>query len=158
MAFASHLGSWLLGTVKDTTGTTAGTIRNMGYTTVAQNKAVAYNDTAASRAAVLPAGAIIQEIALYQSGATFTSGTSGTFTVYVNGTSVGAVTITTGSAGILTIAPSSQAQAALWANVGSTDAIITYTGATLNAGSGQLYIVYGVRASDGTFAPTSSNA
>ena len=36
MGFASHLGPWLLGTVKNTTGTTAGTIRNMGATIVAQ--------------------------------------------------------------------------------------------------------------------------
>jgi len=36
MGFATHLGPWLLGTVKNTTGTTAGTIRNMGATTVAQ--------------------------------------------------------------------------------------------------------------------------
>ena len=158
MAFASHLGAWLLGTVKNTTGTTAGTIRNMGYTMVGQNKAVVYNDTAASQAFVLPAGSYIQEINLNQATTTFTSGTSGTFTVYLNGTSIGAVTITTGTAGVLTIAPSTQAQAALWSNVGTTDAIITYTGATLNAGSGQLFVEYGVRNSDGTFAPTSSNA
>ena len=161
MAFASHLGSWLLGTVKNTTGTTAGTIRNMGYTTVAQNKAVAYNDTAATQAAVVPAGSIIQELALYQSGATFT-GTSGVITVYLNGTAIAASSaITGGTAGIITFAPSSQAQTALWANVGSTDAIITYTMASsgsLSAGSGQLFVEYGVRASDGTFAPTSSNA
>ena len=36
MGFATHLGPWLLGTVKDTTGTTAGTIRNTGCTTVAR--------------------------------------------------------------------------------------------------------------------------
>jgi len=36
MGFATHLGPWLLGTVKNTTGTTAGTIRNMGATTVNQ--------------------------------------------------------------------------------------------------------------------------
>lgn len=158
MALASHLGAWLLGTVKNTTGTTAGTIRNMGYSLVGQNKAVAYNDSAASQAFVLPAGAIIQEIVLFQSGATFTSGTSGTFTVYLNGVSIGAVTITTGSAGNLSIAPSSQDMSALWANVGSTDAIITYTGATLNAGSGQLFIEYGVRNSDGSYAPTAYTA
>ena len=68
---------------------------------------------------------------------------------------------TGGTAGIITFAPSSQAQTALWANVGTTDAIITYTMASsgsLSAGSGQLFVEYGVRASDGTFAPTSSQA
>jgi hypothetical protein len=64
------------------------------------------------------------------------------------------LTITTGTAGILSITPSTQAQAALWANVGSTDAIITYTSATLNAGSGILIGKYGVRGSDGAANPS----
>jgi hypothetical protein len=155
MAFASHLGPWLLGTVKDTTGTTAGTIRNMGATSVGQIKTVAYNDTAATQAFVLPAGAFITSIVLYQT-TTFTSGTTGTFTVYVNGTSVGASTITTGTAGNLSITPSSTAMVALWNNVGSTDAIITYTGATLSAGAGTLLVEYIVRGSDGAANPTSA--
>ena len=156
MGFATHLGPWLLGTVKDTTDTTTGSIRNTGFATVAQNKAVVYNDTAASQAFVLPAGALLMEVYLNQATTTFTSGTSGTFTVLINGVSAGAITITTGTAGILAITPSTQAQAALWANVGSTDAIITYTGATLSAGSGVLIAKYGVRGSDGVGFPSPS--
>jgi len=155
MGLATHLGPWLLGTVKNTTGTTVGTIRNVGTTSVGQTKAVLYNDAAASQAFVLPAGSLITSIVLYQSTTTFTSGTSGTFTVLLNGTSIGALTITTGTVGNLTISPSTQAMSALWANVGSTDAIITYTGATLSAGSGTLLIEYLVRQSDGTYVPTS---
>ena len=153
MGFATHLGPWLLGTVKDTTGTTAGTIRNTGYSTAVQNKAVVYNDTAASQAFALPAGAILLEVYLNQATTTFTSGSSGTFTIYINGTAAGAITITTGTAGILAITPGTQAQAALWANVGTTDAVITYTGATLSAGSGVLIAKYGVRGSDGVGYP-----
>lgn len=154
MGFATHLGPWLLGTVKNTTGTTAGTIRNMGFTQVMQTAAVAATDSAATRAFVLPAGAIIFEIYLYQSGATFTSGTSGTFTVLVNGSQVGQLAITTGTAGILGINPDTAARTAVFANVGSTDAIVTYTPATLNAGSGVFVITYGVRNSDGSANPT----
>ena len=158
MALATHLGSWLLGTVKNTTGTTAGTIRNVGFTQSAQNAPVAFGDAAASQAFVLPAGAIIFGIELYQT-TTFTSGTSGTFTVLVNGTAAAtAATITTGTAGILELTPGSAAQTAVWANVGTTDAIITYTGATLNAGAGVLVVKYGVRQSDGTYVPTSQQA
>lgn len=153
MGFASHLGPWLLGTVKNTTGTTAGTIRNMGATSVGQVAAVTSADAAASQAFVIPAGAIITNIALYQT-TTFTSGTSGTLTVYVNGTSVGSLAITTGTAGNLSISASSAAQSALWANVGSTDAIVTYTPATLNAGAGVLLVEYIVRNSDGTANPS----
>lgn len=159
MAFASHLGPWLLGTVKNTTGTVAGTIRNMGFTQVMQTANVAYNDTAATQAFVLPAGAIIFEIYLYQSGATFTSGTSGTFTVYANGTQIAATSaITTGTAGVLGVNPDTAARTAVFTNVGSTDAIITYTPATLNAGSGVLVITYGVRNSDGSANPTAQQA
>lgn len=157
MGFATHLGPWLLGTVKNTTGTTAGTIRNMGFTQVMQTAAVASTDSAATRAFVLPAGAIIFEIYLFQSGATFTSGTSGTFTVLLNGTQVGQLAITTGTAGILGINPDTAARTALFANVGSTDAIITYTPATLNAGSGVLVITYGVRNPDGSANPSTYN-
>jgi hypothetical protein len=157
MALATHLGSWLLGTVKNTTGTTAGTIRNVGFTQSAQNAAVAYNDTAATRAFVLPAGSIIFGMELYQT-TTFTSGSSGTFTVLINGTTSVAATITTGTAGILELAPASDATTAVWANVGTTDAIVTYTGATLSAGVGVLVIKYGVRQSDGTYVPTAQQA
>ena len=156
MGFATHLGPWLLGTVKNTTGTTAGTIRNMGASTVSQSKAVVYTDAAASQAFVFPAGALLMEVYLNQSAVTFTSGTSGTFTILINGVSAGAITITTGTAGILTISPTTQAQAALWANVGSTDAIITYTGATLSAGSGILIAKYAVRDSDGSANPSAT--
>ena len=114
-----------------------------------------YNDAAATQAFVIPAGSLITNISLYQT-TTFTSGTSGTFTVLLNGTSIGAVTITTGTAGNLAITPSSAAMAALWANVGSTDAIITYTPATLNAGVGILVMEYLVRGSDGAANPTST--
>lgn len=158
MALATHLGPWLLGTVKNTTGTTAGTIRNVGYTLSVQNAAVAATDSAATQAFVLPAGSIIFEIYLYQSGATFTSGTSGSFTVYVNGTQVATTAITTGTAGVLALNPDTAARTALFTNVGSSDAIITYTPATLNAGSGVLVVTYGVRQSDGTYVPTAQQA
>lgn len=156
MALASHLGPWLLGTVKDTTGTTAGNIRNMGFTQVMQTAAVTSADSAATRAFVIPAGSILFELYLYQSGATFTSGTTGTFTVYINGTQVAQLTITTGTAGVLGLNPDTVARTALFTNVGSTDAIVTYTPATLNAGSGVLVATYGVRNSDGTYAPSAS--
>ena len=71
MAFASHLGPWLLGTVKNTTGTTAGTVRNMGATKVAQIKAVTYADASGTTAFVLPAGAgtlVVEYIMLASDG------------------------------------------------------------------------------------------
>ena len=147
MGFATHLGPWLLGTVKNTTGTTAGTIRNTGCTNVTQNATVAYNTSAATQVAVVPAGAIITGILILQT-TTFTSGSSGTVTVLANGTALASATITTGTAGVLTL-NGTAGQMATWSNVGTTDAIITYTPATLSAGAGTLVIEYSVRNSDG---------
>lgn len=155
MGLATHLGPWLLGTVRNTTGTTAGTIRNLGATPVVQSKAVAFGDAAASQAFVLPAGSMITSIQLMQS-TTYTSGTSGTFTVLLNASQIGQLTITTGTAGILAITPDTAARAAVFANVGTADAIITYTGATLSAGAGFLVVTYVVRNADGTYLPTAS--
>ena len=158
MGLASHLGPWLLGTVKNTTGSTAGTIRNMGYTLSVQQAPIAYTDSAATYAMTIPAGSLIFEAYIYQSGATYTSGTSGTVTLNINGTASAVATITTGSAGVIGVNPTSVAQALAFSNVGSTDAIISTTNATLTAGSGILVVVYGVRNSDGTYAPTSYTA
>ena len=80
MGLASHFGPWRLGTVPNTTGTTAGTIRNMGATIVAQKADIAYGTTSGT-AFVIPAGATITGIAVYSSTA-FT-GTSPTIKVTI---------------------------------------------------------------------------
>lgn len=160
MAFASHMGPWLLGTVKNTTGTVAGTIRNMGATSVSQIDPIVYTDAAATRAFVIPAGSLITNLALYQT--TKFAGTSGVITIYLNGTAIAASSaITAGASGIISFTPSSDAQVAIWANVGSTDAIITYTigsSGTFSAGAGSLLIEYVVRNSDGSANPTAQQA
>ena len=46
MGFATHLGPWLLGTVKNTTGTTDGSIRNTGCSIVSQQAALGFADGA----------------------------------------------------------------------------------------------------------------
>ena len=153
MGIATHLGPWLLGTVKNTTGTTAGTIRNVGATPVVQVKAVAFGDGAATVAFVLPAGSMIQNMQFNCYGAVFGAGTmvvsigatpiSGTFTL-PTAFGVSAVTFAT-----------TQAGATLVANVGTTDAIVTYTLSSATLGSGSLIIAYTVRNPDGTYAPTS---
>ena len=160
MAFASHTGPWLLGTVKNTTGTVAGTIRNMGTTSVGQTDPITYTDAAATRAFVIPAGSFITNISLYQT--TKFAGTSGVITIYLNGTAIAASSaITAGASGVISFTPSSDAQTALFANVGSTDAIITYTigsSGTFSAGAGVLLAEYLVRNSDGAGNPTSQQA
>ena len=154
MGFATHLGPWLLGTVKDTTGTTAGTMRNTGACITVQQTPVAYTDAATAKAFVLPAGASISIVNLFITTA-FTSGTTATITLFVNGTSIGATTISGLSTGrnALTIGTSNPT---LLTNVGAPDAVITYTIATATAGAGVLECHYIVRNSDGALYPASA--
>jgi hypothetical protein len=149
MAFASRLGPWLLGTVKNTTGTTAGTIRNMGATIVAQEATVAYPATTGT-VFVLPAGALITDVLFYT---TTTFATSGTCKLTIGATDItGALNVAT--VGIATFVAST-AGVPLYLNVGSTDAIVTFTatyGAT--SGAGQVVIRYVVQGPDGAANPT----
>lgn len=160
MGFATHLGPWLLGTVKNTTGTTAGTIRNMGATIVTQSVVATYAGTSATTAAVLPAGACITAVQLIIDGVVF-NGTSPVLTIKNGSTTIGTISPTSGTGGNYSMAVTTTvADAALVTNVGSTDAIITYTvsGTSVTTGSGTLIIAYIVRGSDGAANPTYSAA
>ena len=160
MGFATHLGPWLLGTVKDTTGTTAGTVRNVGATAVAQFKTVAYADvTAQTVLAVLPAGASIQNVQ-YLITTAYTT-TNPTFTIFVNGTAItAAITIASPAAGATGIASLAigTTNAAAVANVGATDAIVAFTQANGGGttGAGVLSIAYIVKGADGSIVPAST--
>lgn len=160
MGLATRLGPWLLGTVRYTTGTAAGQIRNIGATSVTQSKAIAYADTTAQTVlAVLPAGSAIRSIDLLITTAYTT--TNPTFTFYVNGTAVtGSVVISSpaaGATGLASIALGST-NPALIGNVGTTDAIVSFTQSNGGGGTGAItaFIDYVVRNADGTYAPTTS--
>ncbi len=159
MGFATHLGPWLLGTVKNTTGTTAGTIRNLGATVVSQSKAILYTDiTAATAAFTIPAGSQILTAAFNTTVAYAT--TTPTYVLQVNGTAIntaanGSVFTNTGIVNIL-LGNNSAAAAVLCNNVGTTDANITFTQANVTAtsGAGVLTITYVVKGSDGAANPS----
>ena len=163
MGFATHLGPWLLGTVKNTTGTTAGTLRNTGCTTVAQSIAVAYTDiTAGTYAFTLPAGAQILTAQFNTTVAYAT--TTPTYALFVNGTAIntaanGSVFTNTGVVNLL-IGNNNAAAAVLCSNVGTTDAVITFTQANVTAtsGAGFLTLTYVVKQADGTYVASSQNA
>jgi hypothetical protein len=154
MAIATHLGPWLLGTVKNTTGTTAGTIRNTGATVVNQTKAVAFGDAAATRAFVLPAGSLITGMTVLTT-TVFDAAT--TMVISINGTASSAALAITTVANHAIV--SNAAGTVLFANVGTTDAIATYTLTTAaTAGASTLVVNYVVRNADGTFQPTAFTA
>jgi hypothetical protein len=161
MGFATHLGPWLLGTVKNTTGTTAGNIQNLGATTVAQTITLSFtsiNGSLTGTAFVLPAGAIVTYFKYYVTS-TFSGAT--TVKLSIGATDVTAATTITGPAAPATMTAASAADAvtALFNNVGATDALVTYTAtkaATLTTGSVTLQVTYTVRGSDGAANPTAT--
>jgi hypothetical protein len=163
MGFATHLGPWLLGTVKNTTGTTAGTIRNMGATTVAQTytapTAVILATPAAQQMFTLPAGAKILrfglEVNVALTGATncgVTIGSVGTANLYMASVNTGTTAVQTSPATI------AAATSGLYDSIGTTDAIIygTFTAATADATAGSITVTveYIVRDSDGSANPS----
>ena len=152
MGFATHLGPWLLGTVKNTTGSTAGTIRNMGATVVSQSADVVYG-TLTGTAFVLPAGAQVTSVTVVTS-TVFSAAT--TCKLSIGGTDFttnGTVT----SVGSVALAANATTPGG-WLNVGSTDAIVTYTlaGTSLTTGAATIIITYVVRGSDGVANPTAT--
>ena len=176
MGIASRLGPWLLGTIKDTYGTTAGTIYNMGATIVLQSNsyttpagvstAAPYTGTATT-VAVLPAGAIIHAIIadvttafVGASGATtltFQTGnaTTGLSTNFAAATAMGSLSGTsTLAVGRSTVSPNTT-NLALYNNIGTSDLIVQVVFATAgnytSGGSVNIQVVYAVRNPDGTY-------
>jgi len=161
MAFSSHLGPWLLGTVKDTTGVTAGSIRNMGATEVTQTITLPFasiNASLTGRAFVLPAGAMVTYFKYFVTS-TFSAAT--TVKLTIGATDVTAATTVTGPANPanMTGATASDAVTSLFNNVGTSDAIVNYTAtkaATLTTGSVTLQVTYTVRNFDGAANPSNN--
>ena len=154
MGIASHLGSWLLGTVKNTTGTASGTVRNMGATIVAQTTPLTAAQVAGLTGSLgaIPAGACITSVQFITS-TLFASAT--TLKVTIAGVDYAtAATIT--SAGVYP-QTASATFAPVAANVGSTDALVTFTATGSSAtGAVTVVIAYVVRSADGTTNPASA--
>lgn len=169
MGLATHLGPWRLGTVKNTTGTTAGVLQNIGMTASVQTKQINYNTSvfnvaAVANIAVLPAGSQILLINV------------DTLTAFTGSTAANAVIGTAASTALLMASTDLTAAGRVantafaakytnWAGAGSTavpdgigigptDLIIqvslTPTVANVTAGIVQYTVVYTVRNADGT--------
>jgi len=161
MGMATHLGPWLLGTVKETTGTVAGTIRNTGATVVSQSGPVTVSDTAAVQLIVIPAGSQIINIVADVTTA-FAGTTGNTITVQTAG---GVSLATFGSASTTPLALGRQttvftgANVATVLNVGSTDLVLQVLYAcagTASGGAATISVQYVVKNADGTAFPASA--
>lgn len=152
MGFATHLGPWLLGTVKNTTGTTAGTVRNMGATIVAQTTDLTAAQVAGLTGSLgaIPAGACITSVQFITS-TLFASAT--TLKVTIAGVDYAAAATITAAGVYPQTAAATFAPVA--ANVGATDALVTFTstGASVT-GAVTVVIAYVVRNSNGASNPT----
>ena len=152
MGFATHLGPWLLGTVKNTTGTTAATTQNTGCTVVSQSKNVVFG-TLTGNAISIPAGSQIVDVkvvttTVFSAATTAKLSIGGTdFTTTGTITDVGSVAL-----GANATTPGG------WLNVGASDTFITYTlaGAGLTTGAATIVITYAVRGSNGAQAQSAS--
>ena len=148
MGFATHLGPWLLGTTKTTTGTTADLVRNTGCTVVSQSAPVVFGTLTGNLIAV-PAGSQIVDVkvvttTVFSAATTCVLNIGGTaFTTTGTITSVGSTTL-----GANATTPGG------WLNVGANDVFIAYTlaGAGLTTGAATIIVTYAVRDSSGNQA------
>lgn len=155
MGLATHLGPWVLGTVKNTTGTTAGTIRNTGATVVTQTGAI--GTAASTTICELPAGSLILGIAIITTTG-YSGGTSPTLTVSVGGTAYSTALTAPAAAGMTSFTVATTG-APIAANTGLLDTAVTVAiGGAPTGGAGIIVVEYTVRQPDGTFVPTYNNA
>ena len=126
MGTSTFTGPLKAGDVLNTTGTTAGTVKNVGFVEMSQQVAVAQSATAAATTICIPANSTIIAIDVLVTAAwssttttyTFSVGTSATATELVGATNANAV-------GRLSLTPGTDAtKTGLWVNVGTSDVII----------------------------------
>ena len=163
MGMASHLGPWLLGTVKNSVDTVsaanaaAGKNRNMGFTSVTQTFTLnGANGAGTFTGCVIPAGSLIESITVYVS--VLFNGTA-TLTFNLNSDNVtNSPTITalgTPSAGT----GADATKVGLWINTGSVDKVFSaVVGGTPTSGTAVVAITYGVRNADGSSNPAYNQA
>ena len=174
MGFATHLGPWLLGTVRNTTGSTVGTIENLGATLVSQTFKKNYTGQAASATAdtlcVLPAGAQIVDIFIDtlvaftgSTAANLQLGDGTTADLYwatTNVTAQGRQGYTGAAAKLANWAGAASAASPSGIGIGPTDvkvvATMTPTVAAVTAGTVQYTVVYVVANSNGAQFPASA--
>lgn len=153
MGFATHLGPWRLGTVKE------GASRNCGVTIVSQSASVAYTNTTAKNLFILPAGAqvinvIVDVVTAFNGTGTdlLDIGKTGSAAFFVNDLDVSS----TGHTNCTLVA----ANLATIYNIGTSDVQVTatYVDQNSNASAGLAYVtvVYAVKSSTGTENPSAT--
>ena len=144
MGTSTFTGPIKAGNVLNTTGTTAGTVKNVGFVMMAQTYSLTQAGTATATATTIciPAYSHIVQVQLLNTVAwngassNISIGTSATATELVSAQSAGAI-------GINALTPGTDAtRATTWSNVGSSDVILYVLSANTGAGVGDLVVRY----------------
>ena len=144
MGTTTFTGPIKAGDVLNTTGTTAGNVKNVGFVMMAQTYALtqAGTTTATATTIAIPANSHIVQIQMLNtvgfSGASsnISIGTTATATELVAATSVANI-------GITALTPGTDAtRSALWSNTGASDVIIYVLSTNTGAGVGDLIVRY----------------
>jgi len=134
MGTTTFTGPVTAGDVLDTTGTTPGTVRNVGYTVMAQSAEVDNTATTTTTTIVIPAYSQILDISVYITAAFATTLQIGDTTSASRYTAAEAVTT-----GVHAFAPGTIAN---WIDVGANDSIIKVTAGATGTGVAIVTVTY----------------
>ena len=144
MSIVTFTGPIKAGDVLNTTGTTAGTIKNVGFAVMAQVGSVTQAGTTSATATtiVIPANSHIVQIQMLASVAWATSGTISVGTTAATPADLVAAT-TIGNVGVTGLTPgTSAALTAKWSNVGTSEVILYVLSSVTGAGVGEIVVRY----------------
>lgn len=146
MGASTWTGPIKAGNVLNTTGTTPGTLKNVGYVEMAQAVAITQSATATATTIVIPANSLIIAIDLFVTTAWSSATTTYTISVGTSATATELVAATNANAvGRLALTPGTDAtKTGMWINTGTTDdQIYVLSGApSATPGVGTLVVRY----------------
>ena len=146
MGTTTFTGPVKAGDVLNTTGSTVGTLRNVGTLVAAQSAAIVQSTTATATSIVIPANSTIIDIELFVTLAWSSATTTYTISVGTSATATELVASTNANAvGILSLNPGTDAtRTAAWVNTGTTDEVIWVDSGAPDTipGAGRLVVTY----------------
>lgn len=146
MGTTTFTGPVKAGDVLNTTGTTVGSIKNVGTLVAAQSAAVVQSTTAAATSIVIPANSTIVDIELFVTTAWSSATTTYTISVGTSATATELVASTNANAiGLLALNPGTDAtRTGKWIDVGTDDVVIWVDSGAPDTtpGAGRLVVTY----------------
>jgi len=146
MGTTTFTGPVKAGDVLNTTGTSVGSIKNVGTLVASQSAAVVQSTTAAATSIVIPANSTILSITLFVTTAWSSATTTYTISVGTSSTATELVASTNANAvGLLALNPGTDAtRTGKWIDVGTDDVVIWVDSGAPDTtpGAGRLVVTY----------------